>query len=100
MTNKAKLPFDPKVFLAKADGGRTISQYRKNQIIFSQGDSADSVFYIIDGRVKFSVISEHGKEAVVALLGGGRILRRRLPGRPAAAHGDSHGNDRLRDHAN
>jgi len=70
MTNRAKPPpFDPKIFLAKADGGRTISQYRKNQVIFSQGDSADSVFYIIDGRVKFSVISEHGKEAVVALLG-------------------------------
>ena len=69
MANKVKLPFDPKTFLAKADGGRTISQYRKNQIIFSQGDQADAVFYIIHGNVKFSVISEHGKEAVVAILG-------------------------------
>lgn len=69
MASKTKLPFDPKIFLAKADGGRTISQYRKNQIIFSQGDLADSVFYIIDGKVKFSVISEHGKEAIVAILG-------------------------------
>ena len=68
MTSKAKLPFDPKIFLAKADGGRTISQYRRNQIIFSQGDLADSVFYIIAGSVKFSVVSEHGKEAVVAIL--------------------------------
>jgi len=69
MTSKAKPPFDPKVFLANADGGRTISQYRKNQIIFSQGDQADAVFYIIQGSVKFSVVSEHGKEAVVAILG-------------------------------
>jgi CRP-like cAMP-binding protein len=68
MARKAKLPFDPKIFLAKADGGRTISQYRRNQIIFSQGDLADSVFYIIAGSVKFSVVSEHGKEAVVAIL--------------------------------
>jgi CRP/FNR family transcriptional regulator, cyclic AMP receptor protein len=69
MASKAKIPFDPKTFLAKADGGRTVSQYRKNQIIFSQGDLADAVFYIMDGRVKFSVISEHGKEAIVAILG-------------------------------
>ena len=69
MARKAEIPFDPKVFLAKADGGRTVSQYRKNQIIFSQGDQADAVFYIIQGSVKFSVVSEHGKEAVVAILG-------------------------------
>ena len=69
MASKAKISFDPKVFLAKADGGRTISQYRKNQIIFTQGDQADSVFYIIAGSIKFSVVSEHGKEAVVAILG-------------------------------
>ena len=69
MASKAKPPFNPKVFLAKADGGRTISQYRKNQIIFSQGDQADSVFYILAASIKFSVVSEHGKEAVVAILG-------------------------------
>jgi CRP-like cAMP-binding protein len=69
MTSKAKAPFDPKDFLAKADGGRTISKYRKNQIIFSQGDRADSVYYIHDGKIKVTVISEQGKEAVVAILG-------------------------------
>ena len=69
MTRKGKLPFDPKAFLAKANGGRTISKYRKNQIVFSQGDLADSVFYIQDGKVKVTVISEQGKEAVVAVLG-------------------------------
>jgi CRP/FNR family cyclic AMP-dependent transcriptional regulator len=69
MKRKAKPPFDPKAFLAKANDGRTISEYRKNQIVFSQGDLADSVFYIHDGKVKVTVISEQGKEAVVAVLG-------------------------------
>jgi len=62
-------PFDAKVFLTKVGQGRTILNYRKNQKLFSQGDPADSVFYIQDGRVKITVVSEHGKEAVVALLG-------------------------------
>jgi CRP/FNR family transcriptional regulator, cyclic AMP receptor protein len=69
MKRKAKPPFDSKTFLAKANVGRTISKYRKNQIVFSQGDPADSVFYIRDGKVKVTVISEQGKEAVVAVLG-------------------------------
>ena len=67
--SKAQKPFDPKVFLSKANGGRTISKYQKNQIVFAQGDPADSVFYIHDGKVKITVISEQGKEAVVAILG-------------------------------
>jgi CRP/FNR family transcriptional regulator, cyclic AMP receptor protein len=69
MKHKAKPPFDPKDFLAKANVGRTISKYRKNQIVFSQGDPADSVFYIRDGKVKITFIPEQGKEAVVAVLG-------------------------------
>jgi CRP/FNR family transcriptional regulator, cyclic AMP receptor protein len=69
MASEAAPPFDPKVFLAKADGGRSISKYRKNQIVFSQGDPADSVFYIQDGKVKITVVSEQGKEAIVAVLG-------------------------------
>ena len=70
MANKVKeVPFDPMVFLATVDGGRTISKYRKNEMIFQQGDPADAVFYIQKGKVKITVISEHGKEAVVALLG-------------------------------
>jgi CRP/FNR family transcriptional regulator, cyclic AMP receptor protein len=64
-----KAPFDPMVFLATVDGGRTISKYRKNQTIFSQGSPADAVFYIQKGRVKITVVSEQGKEAVVALQG-------------------------------
>ena len=61
--------FHPDDFLAKIGEGRTIASYRKNQIVFSQGDAADSVFYIQKGKVKVTVVSEHGKEAVVAILG-------------------------------
>ncbi len=69
---KRKPPsFDPKVFLAKVNGGRTISEYRKGQIVYAQGTPADSVFYIQSGRVKKIVVSEQGKEAVVGLFGTG-----------------------------
>src|SRR4029077_11532691 len=66
---KTKLPFDPKVFLAKVNGGLTISNYRKDQVVYTQGAPADSVFYIQNGKVKKTVLSEQGKEAVVALFG-------------------------------
>jgi CRP/FNR family transcriptional regulator, cyclic AMP receptor protein len=69
MKSKGKPRFDPKAFLAKADGGRTLAKYRVNQIVFSQGDVADSVFYIQNGKVKVTVVSEQGKEAVVAVRG-------------------------------
>ena len=71
MKRKGKLPFDPKAFLSKVNGGRTISEYRKNQVVYRQGDPADSVFYIRSGKVKKTVVSEPGKEAVVAVLGTG-----------------------------
>ena len=64
-----KVPFDPKVFLATVNGGRSISKYRKDQTVFSQGKPADAVFYIQKGKVKITVVSEQGKEAVVAVLG-------------------------------
>ena len=64
-----KLPFDPKVFLSTIDDGRTLSNYRKDQVIFTQGDAANAVFYIQTGKVKITVLSEQGKEAVVAILG-------------------------------
>jgi CRP-like cAMP-binding protein len=69
LASAQKLPFDPKAFLAKIGEGRTIAKYRKNQNVFSQGDIADSVFYVQKGKVKVAVVSEHGKEAVVAILG-------------------------------
>ena len=71
MKRKRKPVFDPKAFLAKADGGRTISNYQKDQIVFSQGEAADAVFYIQHGKIKLTVVSEQGKEAVVAILGTG-----------------------------
>src|SRR6202163_102009 len=71
MKRKGKLPFDPKEFLSKVNGGRAISNYRKNQIVYTQGEPADSVFYIQSGKVKKTVVSEQGKEAVVALFGNG-----------------------------
>jgi CRP/FNR family transcriptional regulator, cyclic AMP receptor protein len=69
MKRKEKLPFDPKTFLSKVNGGRTVSDYRKNQTVYSQGAPADSVFYIQTGKVKITVLSEQGKEAVVSILG-------------------------------
>ena len=71
MKRQEKLPFDPKVFLSKVNGGRTISDYRRDQNVFTQGEAADSVFFIQSGKVKKTVVSEQGKEAVVALLGTG-----------------------------
>ena len=68
MTSNGKPPFDPKVFLSKVNGGRAISDYRKDQIVYRQGEAADFVFYIQSGKVKATVVSEQGKEAVVALL--------------------------------
>jgi Cyclic nucleotide-binding domain len=69
-----KTSFDPKEFLAKVGEGKTISKYRKDQIVFSQGQVADAVFYIQQGKVKLTVVSEQGKEAVVAILGPGHFL--------------------------
>jgi CRP-like cAMP-binding protein len=60
---------DAKSLLTKAGRGRSVLNYRKDQIIFTQGDLADAVFYIAKGRVKITVISPQGKEAVLAILG-------------------------------
>jgi CRP/FNR family transcriptional regulator, cyclic AMP receptor protein len=70
MTKKAEPQFDPEKFLASVGEGQSSSvlNLSKDQIVFSQGDHADAVFYIRKGKVKFSVVSEQGKEAVVAIL--------------------------------
>jgi CRP-like cAMP-binding protein len=60
--------FDPHMFLAKVGAGRTIVPYQEQRPIFSQGEAADAVFYIQEGKVKLTVVSEQGKEAVIALL--------------------------------
>jgi CRP/FNR family cyclic AMP-dependent transcriptional regulator len=71
MKKKVKAYFDPKAFLAQPGTGRTLADYSKNHKIFLQGERADAVFYIQKGKIKLTVISKQGKEAVVALLGVG-----------------------------
>jgi len=66
--------FDLKKFLAIADGGRTVVAHQKGNLVFSQGDPADAVFYIQHGKIKLSVTSEQGKEAVVAIQGVGEFF--------------------------
>jgi CRP-like cAMP-binding protein len=66
--------FDPRAFLARADAGITVERYGKNQKIFSQGDFADSIFFIQRGKVKITVLSEHGKEAVVGIFAEGQFF--------------------------
>jgi CRP-like cAMP-binding protein len=66
---KPKAAFDLKVFLSKTNGGRTKADYGENQVIFSQGDPAEAIYYIHKGKVKLGVVSTQGKEAVVAILG-------------------------------
>jgi cAMP-binding proteins - catabolite gene activator and regulatory subunit of cAMP-dependent protein kinases len=71
-TNQAV--FDPKAFLAIVGEGKTILEFRKDQVVFAQGDAADAVFYIQKGQVKVVVISEQGKEAVVGIFGPGQFF--------------------------
>jgi len=69
MAAKRRPSFDPKSFLAKVGDGRSIDRFGKDQIVFSQGDAADAVFFIQKGKAKVTVVSEQGKEAVVAIFG-------------------------------
>jgi CRP/FNR family cyclic AMP-dependent transcriptional regulator len=68
MSREFTTAFDPHVFLSKVGDGKTIFNCRKDQVIFSQGDAADAVFYIHEGKVKLTVVSPQGKEAVIAIL--------------------------------
>jgi CRP-like cAMP-binding protein len=63
--------FDPNVFLATVNRDRTKLEYRSEGVIFSQGAAADSIFYILRGKIKIVVTSKQGREAVIALLGEG-----------------------------
>ena len=74
MASKAAVAFDPKVFLARIGQGRSLSAHRPGDVIFSQGDPADAVFYIRKGKVKLSVTSAQGKEAVIGILGAGEFV--------------------------
>lgn len=68
MARKQPTSFNPATFLAKVGSGKTILNARKKDVLFSQGDAADAVFYIQEGRVKLTVVSAKGKEALVAIL--------------------------------
>jgi CRP/FNR family cyclic AMP-dependent transcriptional regulator len=71
MKGERKQPFDPKIFLARVEVGKTRVGLRRRQTIFSQGDPADAVFYIEKGKIELRVLSQQGKEAVLAILGVG-----------------------------
>jgi CRP/FNR family cyclic AMP-dependent transcriptional regulator len=71
MTPKSKPVFNPKSFLAKVGKGKTHTDYQKDQKVFSQGDGAQAIFYLKKGKVKLTVVSKQGKEAVIAILGAG-----------------------------
>ena len=68
---KKRRKFDPKTFLSTIDGGRTIVTFPKRRTIFAQGDSADSVFYVQNGKVKLTVVATNGKEATIGILNEG-----------------------------
>jgi CRP/FNR family transcriptional regulator, cyclic AMP receptor protein len=69
LTSPARI--DPKAFLSEAGKGRSLTDYQKDRVVFSQGDPADAIFYIQKGKIKLTVVSTQGKEAVVAILGVG-----------------------------
>ncbi len=68
LPRKQTTPFNPQTFLAKIGRGGTSLTSSKKQILFSQGDAAEAVFYIQGGKVKLTVVSQQGKEAIVAIL--------------------------------
>jgi CRP/FNR family cyclic AMP-dependent transcriptional regulator len=74
LPKKKRDRFDPAVFLETAAQGRVILTHAAGQVIFTQGDDADAVIYIKKGTVKITVVSEQGKEAVVAFLGPDEFL--------------------------
>ena len=69
MATKRQPSFNATSFLAKVGEGRSLGKYRKGQIVFSQGDAGNAVFYVQKGKVKVTVVSEQEKEAVIAILG-------------------------------
>jgi CRP-like cAMP-binding protein len=68
MQANAVLAFDPKAFLTRIEKGKTTREYRNKQVVFSQGDTADAVFFIQSGKVQLTVVSTRGKEAVIGVL--------------------------------
>src|ERR1700691_2763970 len=69
MAVERRASFNSKTFLARVRDGQSVGKYRKDEVVFAQGDPADAVLYIQKGKVKLTVVSEQGKEAVIAILG-------------------------------
>jgi CRP/FNR family cyclic AMP-dependent transcriptional regulator len=74
MAKKTQTVFDPKAFLATISRGRTVATYRKGAVIYRQAAVADAVFYVQKGKIKITVRSKQGKEAVIALLSPGEFF--------------------------
>ncbi len=89
-TKKKIAAFDPKVFLSRIGSGRTTEKFASGSVVFSQGDPAAAVYYLQKGKIKITVTSKNGKEAVAGDRRARRFFRRGLPERPDAAHGDGH----------
>jgi CRP/FNR family transcriptional regulator, cyclic AMP receptor protein len=74
MKRRARATIDPRTLVATLRVGRTTRDYRNGQTIFSQGDSAEAVFFVERGKVKLTVLSQHGKQAVIAIVGPGHFF--------------------------
>jgi len=74
MKPKQKPPFDPTEFLSKVAKGRDLRSFKSGEVVFAQGDAADSLFYMQKGKIKLAVVSTQGKEAVVAILEAGAFF--------------------------
>jgi hypothetical protein len=99
MKRHAKRPsFDVMGLLTKHNTRWTVSKYKKDQIVYAQGDPADSVFYIHRGKVKVAIVPKLGKEAIVAIRGPDEFLRRGSADWGAAAFGYNHHNIDMQDH--
>ena len=96
MERRGPPPFDPKILAAFGDG-ITASDYRSGQLIYAQGDSGEAVFYIQKGRVKLTVVSKFGKQAVIGILGAGSFLGEAcLKGQPHAVTATAMGKSSLK----
>jgi CRP/FNR family transcriptional regulator, cyclic AMP receptor protein len=97
MGAKPPATFNPQTFLTQVGSGKSTLKAPNKQILFSQGDAADAVFYVQAGKVKLTVVSRQGKEAVVAMLEPGQLFRGRVSRRAAGVH--EHGDRRGRLHS-
>jgi CRP/FNR family cyclic AMP-dependent transcriptional regulator len=68
MVTKPEGSFDPKTFLAQVGEGHSVGKYSKDHVVYTQGDSCDAIFYIQSGKAKLSIVSNRGKEAVIAII--------------------------------